>query len=147
MIDYLLLNIQQHIFLCIFKMRIGYRISKHYTEMREECDNKDNNFWLLLEKYGELNWGKFAFCNGYNVPNSTHFEIYKSGLHAPEHGTLQTHYPTIGHSLWTLWIMEEYCKSPLTPTIIFIYYTSKQGKCKAWHIPSPKNLTFDLENQ
>jgi hypothetical protein len=23
----------------------------------------------------------------------------------------------------------------------------KQGQRKAWHIPSPKNLTFDLENQ
>ena len=22
-----------------------------------------------------------------------------------------------------------------------------QGQCKAWCIPSPKNLTFDLENQ
>jgi hypothetical protein len=22
----------------------------------------------------------------------------------------------------------------------------KQGQCKAWHIPLPKNLTFDLEN-
>jgi hypothetical protein len=27
------------------------------------------------------------------------------------------------------------------------YIQNKQGQRKAWRIPSPKNLTFDLENQ
>jgi hypothetical protein len=32
-------------------------------------------------------------------------------------------------------------KFPTNNTII------QQGQGKAWHIPSPKNLTFELENQ
>jgi hypothetical protein len=31
-------------------------------------------------------------------------------------------------------------------SIPLIFY-EKQGQHKAWHIPSPKNLTFDLENK
>jgi hypothetical protein len=32
---------------------------------------------------------------------------------------------------------------------VYLKAILKQGQCKAWHIPSPKNLTltFDLENK
>jgi hypothetical protein len=41
--------------------------SKKYTEMKEEWENMDNDFWLPL-KYEDPSLGKTcSFCSGYNA--------------------------------------------------------------------------------
>ena len=54
-------DIGDHHYLIIFffqniQNRTISTIYKYYTEKWKEQDNWDNNFWLPLEKYGELDW-------------------------------------------------------------------------------------------